>query len=113
MRADFFGPDGDTTWNRQRLEATCARYTPPSTSTSATAAASTTLVRRRRYELVVHAAAQPSHDLAASRPFDDFDVNAVGTLNLLEATPPPRPRGRVHLREHQQGLRRRAQPSCR
>jgi CDP-paratose 2-epimerase len=35
---------------------------------------------------VVHAAAQPSHDLAASRPFDDFDVNAVGTLNLLEAT---------------------------
>jgi CDP-paratose 2-epimerase len=33
---------------------------------------------------VVHTAAQPSHDLAASRPFDDFDVNAVGTLNLLE-----------------------------
>ena len=38
-----------------------------------------------RPELVVHAAAQPSHDLAAQRPFDDFDVNAVGTLNLLEA----------------------------
>ena len=37
------------------------------------------------YELVVHAAAQPSHDLAATRPFDDFDTNAVGTLNLLEA----------------------------
>ena len=36
--------------------------------------------------LVVHAAAQPSHDLAASRPFDDFDVNAGGTLNLLEST---------------------------
>jgi CDP-paratose 2-epimerase len=35
--------------------------------------------------MVVHAAAQPSHDLAASRPFDDFDVNASGTLNLLEA----------------------------
>jgi len=33
----------------------------------------------------VHCAAQPSHDLAARRPFDDFDVNAVGTLNLLEA----------------------------
>jgi len=39
-----------------------------------------------RPTLVVHTAAQPSHDLAASRPFDDFDVNAVGTLNLLEAT---------------------------
>lgn len=36
-------------------------------------------------EMIVHTAAQPSHDLAASRPFDDFDVNAVGTLNLLEA----------------------------
>src|SRR6202044_3915058 len=35
--------------------------------------------------LVVHTAAQPSHDLAASRPFDDFDVNAVGTFNMLEA----------------------------
>jgi CDP-paratose 2-epimerase len=36
-------------------------------------------------DLLVHTAAQPSHDLAASRPFDDFDVNATGTLNLLEA----------------------------
>ena len=43
------------------------------------------LISKGRYELVIHAAAQPSHDLAASRPFDDFDVNAVGTLNLLEA----------------------------
>jgi CDP-paratose 2-epimerase len=39
-----------------------------------------------RPTLLVHAAAQPSHDLAASRPFDDFDVNAAGTLNLLEGT---------------------------
>jgi CDP-paratose 2-epimerase len=37
-------------------------------------------------DVIVHAAAQPSHDLAASRPFDDFDTNAVGTLNLLEGT---------------------------
>src|ERR687885_161710 len=43
------------------------------------------LVAETRPGLIVHAAAQPSHDLAASRPFDDFDVNAVGTLNLLEA----------------------------
>ena len=41
--------------------------------------------QKGRFELVVHAAAQPSHDLAAQRPFDDFDVNAVGTLNMLEA----------------------------
>ncbi len=38
-----------------------------------------------RPDLVVHAAAQPSHDLAAARPFDDFEVNALGTVNLLEA----------------------------
>jgi CDP-paratose 2-epimerase len=43
------------------------------------------LVDEVRPAAIVHAAAQPSHDLAASRPFDDFDVNAVGTLNLLEA----------------------------
>ena len=46
------------------------------------------------FELIVHCAAQPSHDLAARRPLDDFDVNAGGTLNLLEALraqdePPP------------------------
>ena len=39
-----------------------------------------------RPELIIHCAAQPSHDLAATRPLDDFDVNAVGTINLLEAT---------------------------
>jgi CDP-paratose 2-epimerase len=43
-------------------------------------------LQQLRPDAVVHAAAQPSHDLAASRPFDDFDTNAVGTLNLLEAT---------------------------
>ena len=44
------------------------------------------LIEQIKPDLIVHAAAQPSHDLAASRPFDDFDVNAGGTLNLLEAT---------------------------
>jgi CDP-paratose 2-epimerase len=84
MRADFFGPGGDTTWNRQRLEATCARYTHHDIDIRDRTAVEA-LVQRGAYELVVHAAAQPSHDLAATRPFDDFDVNAGGTLNLLEA----------------------------
>lgn len=44
------------------------------------------IVRELCPDLIVHAAAQPSHDSAAKRPFDDFDVNAVGTLSLLEAT---------------------------
>jgi len=83
-RADFFGPRGDTTWNRQRLEATCASYTHLDVDIRDRAGVDTT-VAAGGYELVIHAAAQPSHDLAASRPFDDFDTNAVGTLNLLEA----------------------------
>lgn len=84
MRADFFGPGGDTTWNRQRLEATCQRYTHHDVDIRDRPGVED-LFRAGGYELVIHAAAQPSHDLAASRPFDDFDVNATGTLNLLEA----------------------------
>jgi CDP-paratose 2-epimerase len=84
MRADFFGPAGDTRWNQRRLESTCKHFTHHELD-----------VRDRqgvlaffaeiRPDAVVHTAAQPSHDLAASRPFDDFDTNAVGTLNVLEA----------------------------
>jgi len=85
MRADFFGPGGDTTWNRQRLEATCRSYNHHDVDIRDREGVNA-LVRTGAYELVIHAAAQPSHDLAASRPFDDFDVNAGGTLNLLEAT---------------------------
>jgi CDP-paratose 2-epimerase len=84
MRADFFGPQGDTEWNRQRLEATCRSYTHHDLDIRDRQGVDD-LVHRHRYDVVIHAAAQPSHDLAASRPFDDFDVNAVGTLNLLEA----------------------------
>lgn len=83
-RADFFGPRGDTTWNRQRLEATCSHYTHVELDIRDREGVDR-LFAGGGYELVIHAAAQPSHDLAASRPFDDFDTNAVGTLNLLEA----------------------------
>jgi CDP-paratose 2-epimerase len=44
------------------------------------------LFKQERFDMIVHCAAQPSHDKAAEIPFIDFDVNAVGTLNLLEAT---------------------------
>ena len=84
MRADFFGPAGDTRWNQKRLLAThrnFRHYELDIRDRSAVAA----LVKEIKPVLLVHAAAQPSHDLAASRPFDDFDTNAVGTLNLLEA----------------------------
>jgi CDP-paratose 2-epimerase len=84
LRASFFGPGGDTTWNRQRLEATCARYVHHDLDIRDREGVDR-LVEQHRFDVVVHAAAQPSHDLAASRPFDDFDTNAGGTLNLLEA----------------------------
>lgn len=85
MRADFFGPAGDTRWNQQRLEALNKRFTHHEVDIRDRSHAKA-LVADIKPDLIVHAAAQPSHDLARERPFDDFDVNAVGTLNMLEAT---------------------------
>jgi CDP-paratose 2-epimerase len=84
MRADFFGPKGDTTWNRERLEKTCKNFTHIDLDIRDREGVDR-LLAQHTFDLIVHSAAQPSHDLAARRPFDDFDVNAVGTLNLLEA----------------------------
>ncbi|MFA9405586.1 MAG: NAD-dependent epimerase/dehydratase family protein [Anaerolineales bacterium] len=84
MRADFFGPKGDTTWNTQRLENTCSKFVHLDMDIRDREAVMSTF-SDSKFDMIVHAAAQPSHDLAAKRPFDDFDVNAVGTLNLLEA----------------------------
>lgn len=84
MRADFFGPQGDTRWNQHRLEATCKRFKHHELDIRDRKGV-LQCVSELRPDAVVHTAAQPSHDLAAQRPFDDFDVNAVGTLNLLEA----------------------------
>jgi CDP-paratose 2-epimerase len=84
MRREFFGPDGDTTWNLERLRRTTRRFTHHDLDVRAREPIAT-LVRTVRPHLVIHAAAQPSHDLAKDRPFDDFETNATGTLNLLEA----------------------------
>jgi CDP-paratose 2-epimerase len=85
MRADFFGPGGDTDWNLSRLKATCSRFEHRSLDIRDRTAMER-IVADTAPDLIIHCAAQPSHDLAKSRPFDDFDVNATGTLNLLEAT---------------------------
>lgn len=85
MRADFFGHDGDTTWNLEHLRRHHPRYRHHHVDVRDRQAV-LDLFERERPDVVIHCAAQPSHDLAARRPFDDFDVNAVGTLNLLEAT---------------------------
>lgn len=85
LRREFFGPDGSVTWNRKRLEKKHKRYFHHSLD-----------IRNRRRiaglfrkyardcRLVIHTAAQPSHDWAAKDPWMDFTVNAEGTLVLLE-----------------------------
>ena len=84
MRQDFFGLGGDTTWNVERLKSTYSTYQHSHLDIRDRSQVMN-LIDQVKPNAIVHAAAQPSHDLAASRPFDDFDVNAVGTLNLLEA----------------------------
>ncbi len=85
MRADFFGPNGDTRWNQKRLEQIHKNFSHFEVDIRNREKVLETL-REIKPDAIVHTAAQPSHDLAASRPFDDFDTNANGTLNLLEAT---------------------------
>lgn len=85
MRADFFGEGGDTQWNAKRLVEQFKNYTHHNLDIRNRPEVLDFIISQKP-DAIVHAAAQPSHDLAASRPFDDFDVNAVGTLNLLEAT---------------------------
>jgi len=85
LRADFFGVQGDTRWNQRRLLSTYPDFKHYEIDIRDRKQI-LTWFEEYRPEIVVHCAAQPSHDLAAYRPFDDFEVNALGTLNLLEAT---------------------------
>jgi CDP-paratose 2-epimerase len=84
QRREFFGPEGDTSWNQKRLERSLKSYVHHALDIRDRAGI-LDLIRDLRPTCIVHAAAQPSHDLAAKIPFADFDTNAVGTINLLEA----------------------------
>lgn len=83
-RAAFFGPQGDTRWNQRRLESQLPRFTHHELDIRDRTGV-LDLLEQLQPSAIVHTAAQPSHDLAARIPFADFDTNAVGTLNLLEA----------------------------
>lgn len=85
QRAHFFGPSGDTRWNQKRLESTLNHFTHHELDIRDREAV-LKLIQSVEPDAIVHAAAQPSHDKAAQIPFEDFDTNAVGTFNLLEAT---------------------------
>ncbi len=84
MRATFFGPQGDTRWNQRRLQSTLRGFVHHEVDVRDRAGV-LDLIETVKPDAIVHTAAQPSHDLAATMPFDDFDTNAVGTMNLLEA----------------------------
>ncbi len=84
QRAVFFGPQGDTRWNQRRLAQTLANFRHHELDMRDRPGI-LALLRELRPQAIIHTAAQPSHDRAAAIPFDDFDTNAVGTLNLLEA----------------------------
>jgi len=84
QRAVFFGPAGDTTWNLERLQNSLQHFSHYPLDIRDRAGVAD-LLQNLRPDAIVHAAAQPSHDKAADIPFDDFDTNATGTLNLLQA----------------------------
>src|SRR5258706_14179945 len=85
MRQVFFGAQGDTTWNLDRLKVSTKNLKHASLDIGDSNALHE-LFKSHRFELIVHCAAQPSHDKARDIPILDFEVNALGTLNLLEAT---------------------------
>lgn len=85
QRAVFFGANGDTRWNQERLQKSLPNFKHHELDVR-NREGIISLISEIKPDAIVHAAAQPSHDRAASIPFDDFDTNATGTLNMLEAT---------------------------
>ena len=84
MRRVFFGAQGDTTWNLERLRRSTKKFEHASIDIRDRPALEG-LFKANRFDMIVHCAAQPSHDKAREIPILDFEVNALGTLNLLEA----------------------------
>lgn len=87
MRAYFFGPSASTDWSRKKLETEVKSYYHEEVDIRDLDALEKLFGRYgKSIDLILHTAAQPSHDWAAREPLTDFGVNAVGTLNLLEVT---------------------------
>lgn len=85
QRAVFFGSSGDTRWNQQRLTELINDFYHYEIDIRDRKGI-IELINTIKPDAIVHTAAQPSHDKAAAIPFEDFDTNAVGTFNMLEAT---------------------------
>lgn len=89
-RKYFFGQAASTDWNRRRLQKNYRSYKHLNIDIR-DADAVDKVLKDNPIDLVIHTAAQPSHDWAAREPLTDFTINAVGTLNMLEATRKHRP----------------------
>ena len=85
MRREFFGPGGDTTWVLERLRSTTQNFTHHTLDIRDRQGV-LELFKNEKYDMIIHCAAQPSHDYGKNYPLIDFNVNATGTLNLLELT---------------------------
>ena len=107
MRQEFFGPEGSTASEVKDLCNRLSGYRHYSFDLRDRLKIRD-LLQEERPAFIIHTAAQPSHDKAAAIPYDDFDINAVGTLNLLVAARDLR-RLSILLHQHEQGLRRPAQ----
>lgn len=87
MRQYFFGKEASTRWNQNHLTSTCEHFTQQDVDIRDLTSLKTIFQKYLSdIKLIIHAAAQPSHDWAAKEPFTDFSINANGTLNLLEMT---------------------------
>lgn len=87
LRKYFFGEDGSTNWNRKELQKTLKHYKHIDIDIRDQGAIDNLFkTHGKNIALVIHTAAQPSHDWAAKEPLTDFSINANGTLNILEAT---------------------------
>ena len=85
MRKFFFGPGGDTSWNLAWLKENTSCFDHLDLDIR-NRQGILNVFKENNFDLIIHCAAQPSHDLAAKMPFEDWDVNATGTFNLLETT---------------------------
>ena len=86
-RKFLFGKDGDISWVKKKLKKNLKNYSHFNTDIRNYSALKKIFFKyKKNIKVIIHAAAQPSHDWAKNKPFIDFDINARGTLNLLELT---------------------------
>lgn len=84
MRSYFFGKEASTSWNRKKLQKEYKKQYTHYSFDIRNKKAIESLFQKEKFDLIIHSAAQPSHDWAAKEPLTDFSINAQATLILLE-----------------------------